>query len=114
MSDKMIDPNEAVDYMIAKSKEYAQADANETYMAELRKTIKSEEMREAEIRGHKTAVMQEREAYASPRYKEHLLALKEAVQRKQELRWMLIAAQARVEVWRSQEASNRAIDRMTL
>lgn len=114
MSDKMIDPNEAVDYMIAKSKEYAQADANETYMIELRKTIKSEEMIEAEIRGHKTAVMQEREAYASPRYQEHLLALKEAVQRKQELRWMLIAAQARVEVWRSQEASNRAMDRMTL
>jgi hypothetical protein len=29
-------------------------------------------MIEAELRDHKTAAMQEREAYASPKYKEHL------------------------------------------
>jgi hypothetical protein len=29
-------------------------------------------------------------------------------------RWELVAAQARIEVWRSQEASNRAMDKLTL
>jgi hypothetical protein len=114
MTDKIIDPQAAVDFMVAHSKEYAQAEANKVYMEELRKTIKSEEMQNAELRGHKTAAMQEREAYASKRYKEHLQALQQAVQRREELRWMLIAAQARIEVWRSQEASNRAQERMTM
>lgn len=114
MSEKLIDPQSAVDYMIAKSKHYAVAEANKIYMEELRKTVKAEQMIEAEQAGHKTAAMQEREAYASPRYQQHLLALQAAVEVREELRWMLIAAQARIEVWRSQEASNRAEGRATI
>ena len=114
MTEKLIDPQAAVDFMIAKSKVYAQSEANKVYMEELRKTIKAEQMIEAELRDHKTAVMQEREAYASPKYKEHLLALQHAVEVREELRWMLIAAQARIEVWRSQEASNRAEGKATI
>lgn len=113
----MIDPQAAVDYMIAHSKAYAMAEANKVYMEEMRKTIKAEEMKAAERIGngeYKTAAMQEREAYASPRYKEHLRALQEAVRQREELRWMLIAAQARIEVWRSQEASNRNTVKVTL
>jgi hypothetical protein len=114
MSEKLIDPQAAVDFMIAKSKAYAQAEGNKTYMEELRKTIKAEQMIEAESLGHKTAAMQEREAYASSKYKEHLKALQGAVEAREELRWMLIAAQARIEVWRSQEASNRAEGKATI
>jgi len=117
MSEKLIDPNAAVDFMIAKSAEYAQAEANKVYMEELRKTIKAEEMKNAEAYGngeYKTAAMQEREAYASERYKQHLVALKQAVEERERLRWMLIAAQERIAVWRSQEASNRHVDKATL
>ena len=116
MNDKIIDPQAAVDFMVANSKDYAVAEANKVYMEELRKTIKAEEMKAAENRSseYKTAAMQEREAYASPRYKQHLEALQEAVRVREEYRWMLIAAQARIEVWRSQEASNRAQDKMTV
>jgi hypothetical protein len=114
MTEKLIDPQAAVDFMIAKSKAYAQAEGNKTYMEELRKTIKAEQMIEAELRDHKTAAMQEREAYASQPYKQHLLALQHAVEVREELRWMLIAAQARIEVWRSQEASNRAEGKATI
>jgi hypothetical protein len=114
MTEKLIDPQAAVDFMIAKSRAYAQAEANKVYMEELRKTIKAEQMIEAETLGHKTAAMQEREAYASHPYKQHLLALQQAVEVREELRWMLIAAQARIEVWRSQEASNRAEGKATL
>jgi len=117
MSDKLIDPQAAVDFMIAQSAKYAQAEATKVYMEELRKTIKAEEMKNAEIFGngeYKTAAMQEREAYASKRYKDHLEALKQAVEKRERLRWMLIAAQARIEVWRSQEASNRHVEKATM
>ena len=114
---KLIDPNEAVDFMIANSAKYAEAEANKVFMEELRKTIKAEEMKNAEAYGngeYKTAAMQEREAYASPRYKEHLIALRQAVEDRERLRWMLIAAQERIAVWRSMEASNRHVDKATL
>ena len=117
MSEKLIDPNAAVDYLIEHSAKYAQAEATKVFMEELRKTIKAEEMKNAEINGngeYKTAAMQEREAYASPRYKEHLLALRQAVEDRERLRWMLIAAQERIAVWRSMEASNRHVDKATL
>ena len=44
MTEKLIDPQAAVDFMIAKSKAYAIAEGNKTYMEELRKTIKAEQM----------------------------------------------------------------------
>jgi hypothetical protein len=114
---KLIDPNEAVDFMIANSAKYAEAEANKVFMEELRKTIKAEEMKNAEAYGngeYKTAAMQEREAYASPRYKEHLQALRQAVAERERLRWLLIACQERIAVWRSMEASNRHVDKATL
>ena len=92
---KLIDPNEAVDFMIANSAKYAEAEANKVFMEELRKTIKAEEMKNAEAYGngeYKTAAMQERER----------------------LRWLLIACQERIAVWRSMEASNRHVDKATL
>ena len=113
MTEKLIDPQAAVDYMIAKSAEYAQAKANRVYCDEYRKTMKAELMKAAMVAKHETAAAQEREAYAHPEYKQHLLALKEAVEHEERLRWMLIAAEARIEVWRSQEASKRSEHRMT-
>ncbi len=108
MSDHEINPMAAVEYMIAKSGEYAQAKANRIYCEEYRKSLKSLLMKEAMVEGNAAANAQEREAYASPRYMEHLKALQAAVEAEEKLRWMLIAAEARIEVWRSQEASKRA------
>lgn len=111
---EMIDPNQAIDYIIAKSGEYAQARAERIYMEELRKTIKAELCKTALHHGFEAVNAQEREAYSDPNYRKHLMAIKQAVEAEEKLRWMLIAAQARIDVWRSQEASNRAIERMTL
>ena len=55
----------------------------------------------------------EMEAYATDDYIKLLEGLKEAVEVEETLRWKLIAAQARIEIWRSQEATNRTIDRAT-
>ena len=60
-------------------------------------------------RSMETAIgAQEREAYAHEEYRQLLEGLKVAVEAEEELRWALVAAQARVEVWRSQESSKRA------
>jgi len=114
MSEKMIDPQAAVDFMIAKSGEYAKAKADRIYCDEYRKTLKAQLMKDAMVGKHETAVAQEREAYAHPDYKQHLLAIKEAVEAEEKLRWLLIAAEARIEVYRTQSANNRALDRVTL
>lgn len=114
MSERDIDPMAAVEYMIAKSGDYAQAKANRIYCEEYRKSLKSLLMKDAMVVGHNAANAQEREAYANPKYIDHLKALQAAVEAEEKLRWMLIAAEARIEVFRTQEASRRAEMRSTV
>ena len=100
-----IDPNRAVDYIRDNGKFYAKAKADRIYMEEYRKSLKAILMK----RSMETAVnAQEREAYSHPEYVELLKGLRE------KLRWDMVAAQARVEVWRSQEATNRVEGKLTL
>lgn len=108
-----IDPNDAINYMIKNSERYAQAKANRTYLEEYRKTMKAELCKQALANGFEAVNAQEREAYADPDYRQHLLAIKAAIEEEERLRWMLVAAQARIDVWRSMEASNRAIEKAT-
>ena len=103
-----INPNEAIDYIIRHSKEYARAKANVTYLTEFRKTKKALCFQNSM---KTTMAEKEADAYANIEYRKVLNGLKKAVEEAETLRWMLIAAQARVEVWRSQEASNRVVDR---
>ena len=105
------DPHVAVDYIIANSKKFAKAKAERIYMEEYRKSLKAILMKQSI---EETIGAQEREAYAHERYKELLLGLKEAVEIEEELRWHLIAAQARVEIWRSEQANMRTEGKVTL
>ena len=108
---EIIDPNAAVDFMYNHAVVFAQAKANRFYAEEYRKTLKAELCKEALEAGYEAVNAQEREAYSNPKYKAHLTAIKEAIQLEEQLRWQLVAAQARIDVWRSQEASNRAFDK---
>jgi hypothetical protein len=105
-----IDPHEAINYMIRHSAEYAQAKAQVTYLEQFRKSKKA--ILYANAIGN-TIADKESYAYSHPEYLEVLDGLKEAVEKAESLRWMLVAAQARIDVWRSQEASNRGLDRAT-
>lgn len=98
------DPHEAIDYILRHAKKFAHAKAERIYLEEYRKSLKAILMK----RSMESAIgAQEREAYAHEEYVELLSGLKQAVEIEEKLRWDLIAAQARVEVWRSQEASSR-------
>ena len=106
------DINDAVDYLYTHGRKYAEAKSHRVYLEEYRKSQKAMLMKAALADGRaKSAVVAEIEAYADPAYIEVLKGLEAATEREEELRWGLVSAQARIDVWRSQEASNRAFDK---
>ena len=106
-----IDPNEAINFMIKNSEAYAEAKSQVSYLTEHRKTVKAIGFQQSL---KNTMAEREADSYTTEEYKICCLGIKEAVKEAERLRWMLIAAQARVDCWRSMEASNRAVERATL
>jgi hypothetical protein len=106
----MKDPHKAVDYILKHARQFADAKAQRVYLEEFRKSKKAILMK-ASLESALGA--QERDAYAHPEYLELLKALEAAVQIEEKLRWDLIAAQARIEIWRSEQANMRADIRNT-
>lgn len=103
-----IDPESYIQLIQDTAPRLAKAKAERVYLEEYRKSLKAILMKESTA---KTAVLQEADAYSNEQYLKHLEALKTAVHGEEALRWRMVAAQAAIEVWRSREASNRAIDR---
>ena len=105
------DPHKAVDYILVNGKKFAKAKAERVYLEEYRKSLKAILMK----RTIETSVAaQEREAYSDPEYLQLLQGIKEATEIEEKLRWDLIGAQARVEIWRTEQANNRAEGKVTL
>ena len=106
------DINDAVDYLYTHGRKYAEARAHRVYLEEYRKSQKAMLMKSALSDGRaKSAAVAEIEAYADSAYIEVLKGLESAVEAEETFRWGLVSAQARIDVWRSQEASNRAFDK---
>jgi len=105
---KPIEPLTSLQAMHDTGPKLAKARAERVYMEEYRKSLKALLMKAST---EKSAAMQEREAYADDVYVKHLHALKLATEAEEALRWRMVVSQAAIEVWRSQEASNRAMDR---
>lgn len=104
------DPNRAVDFILKEAPNFAAAKAQRVYLEEFRKSKKALLMEECD---EKAANAREQYAYAHDEYIELLAGLKVAVEQEESLKWKLTAAQLRVEIWRTQEASNRGQDRAT-
>jgi len=111
MSNEERDPHRAVDYIIRHGKVFAEAKAKRTYIEEYRKSLKAILMGRS-LEGAVNA--QERDAYSHPDYIALLDGLREAVEIEEKLKWDLIAAQARVEIWRTEQANNRAEGKATI
>ena len=107
MSDER-SPDEAVNYIIRNAGKFAQAKAERVYLEEFRKSKKAILMSQSDA---KTSAEREQYAYSHAEYLELLEGLKSAVEIEEKLRWEMIAAQARVEIWRTRSANNRAQDR---
>lgn len=99
------DIEKALAWLVANARSAAQAKANRIYVEEYRKTLKSQLMLRS---GMTSAAMQERDAYAHPDYVAHLEAIKEAVYQDEHHKWLMSAAEAKIEAWRTFNANARA------
>ena len=100
------DVEKAIDYLRDNADNAAKARAERIYMEEFRKSLKALIMKD---HIDATVSAQEREAYADPRYQTHLEALRQAVYRDEKARFMRIAAEAKIEAWRTSSANQSAI-----
>jgi len=99
------DVQAAVDYLSENSGPAAKARADRIYMEEYRKVVKATMMRE---NPNLSIGSQEAIAYASERYLSHLQAMRHAIEADEQHRWMMVAAEAKIEAWRTQQANYRA------
>jgi len=103
------DIEKAVDYLRSNATKAAQAKANRIYMEEYRKVVKAQIMREAMA---DSLGAQESRAYSDDRYTQHLKAMREAINADEYHRWMMVAAQAKIEAWRTQQSNQRALGKV--
>ena len=82
---------------------YAKAKGNRVELEYSRHIVKADLMKEAMLRStdFKSAAAQEREAYASPRYKEHIKSLAYAIEEEEGLEWQKKIIQFKFEMWKT-------------
>ena len=108
MRNRLISDDEveqALDYLRDNAGAAAEARAHRIYCEEYRKSLKAILMQE-----HPDCAVnaQEREAYADERYTKFLEGLKAAVYQDERHKFMLSAAQAKLDAWRTMSATERA------
>jgi hypothetical protein len=105
---RRIDPESYLQLIRDTAPRLAKAKAERVYLEEYRKSLKAILMKGSD---QKTVGMQEADAYADEQYLKLLDGLKAAVHGEEALRWRMVEAQAAIDVWRSQESSNRMMDK---
>jgi|TARA_R110000822_G_scaffold6239_3_gene26304 hypothetical protein len=109
MSNQLIsdaDVQKALDYLRDTAETVAKARAERIYMEEYRKSKKAMIMAE---HLNLPVSAQEREAYADPRYIQHLESLRTAIELDEKGRFMRQAADAKIEAWRTMNANYRSM-----
>ena len=104
------DAESAVDWLRNHAREIAKARAERLYMEQWIKTVKA--TIQSEQQGLSSAAA-ETIALASSGYMAALQAYKQAIEADEYLRFAVVAAEAKIEAWRSQESTRRAEGRAT-
>lgn len=100
------DVQKSLDFLRDTALKAAQYKAERIYLEEYRKSLKALLMK-----NHIDLPVsaQEREAYASPVYIQHLESLKIAIQRDEKQRFLRVSAEAKIEAWRTMSSNIRSI-----
>jgi hypothetical protein len=106
----MNEPTKAIQFLIDTAPLYAKAKADRMFLEEFRKSRKAQLASQA---GTEVLGKQETFAYAHPEYIEILEGIREAVEKEERFRWLMTAAQARIEVWRTEQFSARIEQKAT-
>jgi len=104
------DAEKAVDWLRDNASRMAQQRAERLYMEQYVKTVKATIQTE---QSGMSAAASEMIALASPRYLATLQAYREAIQADETNRFLIVAAEAKIDAWRSQESTRRAEGRAT-
>ena len=110
MALKEYDPHEAIDFIFKTAPAFAEAKGKlaelENFKHSLR-AIKMSQSSELSLGG------QEKEALRSQDYQDLCKAIGAATEQTEALKWQLEAAKMRFEAWRTQQANDRQIERLT-
>lgn len=98
-----VDPHKAVEYIILNAPKYAEAKANRVFIENYLRTVKSRLMSDEEG----TLGAKEAYAYGHADYEQQVRALKIATEEEEKLRYMLKAAELRIEIFKVNEYSKR-------
>jgi len=107
IDDSVID--KALNWLSSNAHAASKARAERIYLENYTKHLIAKLTRESDA---SSVSAQEKEAYASQKYLDHLEALKEAIEMDEYLRWMQSAAEVKIEAWRSEQANRRAAERV--
>jgi hypothetical protein len=104
------DPHKGVEYIWENAPAYAKAKGILAQLEAYKSSLKSMLMKHS---GETSIGAQEREAYADPAYQNHCDAIGAATEQVELLKWRITSAQMRVDIWRTEQASNRQIEKLT-
>ena len=104
----MIDPQKALTTLHRVGPDYAKAKGARVLLEESLKIVRAKQSAASQAG---SAAAREVEALASAEYLQAVKDYAAAVEAEEELRRMLVTAEAAIELWRSMEASNRRMDR---
>ena len=107
---KDYDPNDAIDFIFKTAPAYAKAKGELAQLEAFKSSLKAIKMAQTD---EQSLGAQEREAYRSQEYQDLCKAIGLATEQAESLKWQLTAAQLRVEIWRTDQANNRNIERLT-
>ena len=104
------DPHEAINFIYTNAPRYASAKGQLAQLEAYKSSLKAIMMKKSaeQILGG-----QEREAYASQEYQDLCKAIGEATEQAELYKWQLQSATMRFDAWRTEQASNRNLEKMT-
>lgn len=104
-----INPHEAVDFIYLNAPKLGEAKGKRVYLEEFRKSKKAMLILECSDSGVQA---KESYAYAHPEFKEVIDGIRVATTEEITLQWQLEAAKLRVQIFQTESANNRAVDRV--
>jgi hypothetical protein len=104
------DPNDAIEYIYKNAPKYGAAKGKVAELDAYRHSLKAIMMSKS---SETTIGGQEKAAYASEEYQNLCKAIGEATEAAETLKWRLESARMKFEAYRTEQASNRNLERLT-
>ena len=106
----MINPNDEIQHIVDLIDDYADADANLAWLDSYKSALKALKMKESTS---PSIAGKEMDALASDEYLQYCHDLNEAKRKYTALKLTIETAKMKVEVWRTEQATNRQIEKIT-